>query len=80
MMRHFFLAINSASDENKNGFNKNKNINNNQIRRGTFQADSLSPLLFCIALIPLTNELNRADCVYQLQGTERKIKSLIVYG
>jgi hypothetical protein len=33
-----------------------------QIRRGIFQGDSLSPLLFCIALIPLINELNRADC------------------
>ena len=31
-----------------------------QIQRGIFQGDSLSPLLFCIALIPLTNELNRA--------------------
>jgi len=26
----------------------------------------LSPLLFCIALIQLTNELNRADCGYQV--------------
>jgi hypothetical protein len=34
-----------------------------QIRRGIFQY-SLSPLLFCIALISLTNELNRADCGY----------------
>jgi len=42
-----------------------------QIRRGIFQGDSLSPLLFCIALIPLTNELNRADCGYQVHGTER---------
>jgi hypothetical protein len=31
-----------------------------QIRRGIFQGDSHSPLLFCIALIPLTNELSRA--------------------
>jgi len=31
-----------------------------QIRRGIFQGDSLSPLLFCVALISLTNELNRA--------------------
>jgi hypothetical protein len=33
----------------------------------------LSPLLFCIALIPLTNELNRSKCGNQVYGTERKI-------
>ena len=37
----------------------------------------LSPLLFCIALTPLTNELNKADCGYQLHGTERKISHLL---
>ena len=48
-----------------------------QIRRRIFQGDSLSPLLFCIALIPLTNELNRADCGYQVHGTETKISHLL---
>ena len=48
-----------------------------QIRRGIFQGDCLSSLLFCIALIPLTNELNRADCGYQVHGTERKISHLL---
>jgi len=48
-----------------------------QIRRGIFQGDSLSSLLFCIALIPTTNELNRADCGYQVHGTERKISHLL---
>ena len=48
-----------------------------QLRRGIFQGDSLSPLLFCIAPIPLTNELNRADCGYQVHGTERKISHLL---
>jgi hypothetical protein len=47
-----------------------------QIRRGIFQGDCLSPLLFCIVLIPLTNELNRADCGYQVHGTERKISHI----
>ena len=48
-----------------------------QIRRGIFQTDSLSPLLFCIALVPLTNKLYRADCGYQVHGTERKISHLL---
>ena len=34
-------------------------------------------ITFCIALIPLTNELNRADCGYQVPGTERKISHLL---
>jgi len=46
----------------------------NQVRRRIFQGDSLSPLRFCIALIPLTHKLNRADCGYQVHGTERKIR------
>ena len=48
-----------------------------QIRRGIFQGDCLSPLHFCIELIPLRNELNRADCGYQVHGTERKISHLL---
>ena len=48
-----------------------------QIQRRIFQGDSLSPLLFCVALIPLTNELNRADCGYQVHGTDRKISHLL---
>jgi len=48
-----------------------------QIRRGIFQGDSLSPLLFCIAHIPSTNELNRANCGYQVHGTEGKISHLL---
>jgi hypothetical protein len=45
--------------------------------RGLFQGDSLSPVLFCIALIPITNKLNRSHCGYQIHGTERKISHLL---
>jgi hypothetical protein len=48
-----------------------------KINRGVSQGDSLSPLLFCIALISLTNELNRSNCGYQVYGTERKINHLL---
>jgi hypothetical protein len=45
--------------------------------RGIFQGDSLSPLLCCVPLIPLTDELNRSKCGYQVYGTERKINHLL---
>jgi hypothetical protein len=48
-----------------------------KINRGIFQGDSLSPLLFCTALIPLTHELNISERGYQLYGTEKKINHLI---
>ena len=48
-----------------------------QIQRGIFQGDSLSPLLFYIALIPLTNKLNRANCGYQVHGNKMKINHLL---
>jgi len=37
-----------------------------QIKRGIFQGDSLSPLLFCMALIPLSNELNNTQYGYKI--------------
>jgi hypothetical protein len=48
-----------------------------KINRGIFHGDLLSPLLFCIARIPITNELNRSNCGYQIHGTERKISHLL---
>jgi len=63
-----------ACFKNKVGSNA---VTNFQIRRGIFQGDSLSPLLICIALTALTNELNKADCGYQVHGTERKISHLM---
>ena len=37
-----------------------------QIRRGIFQGDSLSPLLFCMALNPLSKELNSTSYGYRM--------------
>ena len=37
-----------------------------KIKRGIFQGDSLSPLLFCLALILLSNELNNTGYGYKI--------------
>jgi hypothetical protein len=42
-----------------------------QIRRGIFQRNSLQLLLICIAHIPLTNGLNKADCGHPVYRNER---------
>jgi len=42
-----------------------------------FQEDSLSPLLFCICLIPLTEQLNRLNTGYKQHTTKIKISHLL---
>jgi hypothetical protein len=48
-----------------------------KIQCGIFQGDSLSPLLFCICLIPLTEQLNRFNTGYQDHTTKTKISHLL---
>ena len=45
--------------------NKLIEIEDIKIQCGIFQGDSLSPLLFCICLIPLTEQLNRLNTGYE---------------
>jgi hypothetical protein len=48
-----------------------------KIQCGIFQEDSLSPLLFCICLIPLTEQLNRFSTGYEQHIRKTKILHLL---
>ena len=48
-----------------------------QIQCGIFQGNSLSPLLFCICLIPLTEQRNNLNTGYEECTTKMKISHLL---
>lgn len=54
-----------------------KDFSEVSVRRGIFQRDSLSPLLFVIAMLPLSNVLNESEAGYQLSKEEGKITYLL---
>jgi len=57
--------------------NKLIEIKDVKINCEIFQGDSLSPLLFCICLIPLTEQLNKLNTGYEEQTTKTKISHLL---
>ena len=54
-----------------------KDLGEVPIRRGIFQGHSLSPLLFVIAMLPLSSVLNESAAGYQLSKKEGKITHLL---
>ena len=47
------------------------------IKRGIFQGDSLSPLLFVLCLIPLTVILHKLESAYQFSSNKENINHLL---
>ena len=48
------------------------------IKRGIFQGDSFSPLLFLMAVIPLTMILRQANAGYRFSGSREKVNHFIL--
>jgi len=48
-----------------------------EIQCGMFQVHTLSPLLFCISLIPLTEKLNKLSTGYEEHTTKTKVSHLL---
>ena len=48
-----------------------------EIKRGIFQGDSLSPLVFALALIPLSVILRKAKAAYDFSQRKEKINHLL---
>ena len=55
----------------------NQSLGRVDIKRGIFQGDSLSPLLFVLCLIPLTLILHKSESAYQFSSTKEKINHLL---
>ena len=51
----------------------NSELGEVDIKRGIFQGDSLSPLVFVLALIPLSLILRKAKAAYEFQKAKRRL-------
>ena len=51
--------------------------NNNNIQRGIFQGDALSPLLFIIAMMPFNDILRKCTVGYKLSRSQEKVNHLL---
>ena len=58
----------------------NQSFGSMKIRRGTFQGDSLSPLVFVLLMIPLKLVLRQAKTSYELKIGGKKINHLLFMG
>ena len=55
----------------------NSELGEVEIKRGIFQGDSLSPLVFVLALIPLSLILRKAKAAYEFSESKEKINHLL---
>ena len=55
----------------------NSELGEIEIKQGIFQGDSLSPLVFVLAMIPLSLILRKAKAAYQFSESKEKINHVL---
>ena len=55
----------------------NSELGEVDIKRGIFQGDFLSPLLFVLALVPLSLILRKAKAANEFSGSKKKINHIL---
>ena len=55
----------------------NSELGKVETKRGIFQGDSLSPLVFVLALIPISLILRKAKAAYEFSESKEKINQLL---
>ena len=55
----------------------NSELGKVEIKQGIFQGDSLSPLVFVLALIPLSLILRKTKAAYEFSESKKKINHLL---
>ena len=71
------LLVNSMEKGEVMLFSGNSELGEVEIMRGIFQGDSLSPLVFVLALIPLSLILGKAKAAYEFSESKEKINHLL---
>ena len=56
---------------------RNSELGKVEIKRGIFQGDSLSPLVFVLALIPLSLILRKVKAAYEFWERKEKINDIL---
>ena len=71
------LLVNSIEKWKVKLCSGNSELGEVEIKRGIFQGDSLSPLVFVLALIPLSLILRKAKAAYEFSECKEKINHLL---
>ena len=71
------LLVNSMAKWKVMLFSGNSELGEVEIKRSIYQGDSLSPLVFSLALIPLSVNLRKSKAAYEFSESKEKINHLV---